>query len=56
VSASIAQSSAKPAQPLVAVPEDLARLGGPVWIGLTAATASNSELHRIRRWHLTASR
>jgi hypothetical protein len=56
VSASIAQSPAKPAQPLVAVPEDLARLGGPVWIGLTAATASNSELHRIRRWSLAVSR
>lgn len=45
----LATTTTKPATPILTTSDDLTRLGS-VWIGLTAATASNSERHDVLAW------
>lgn len=50
----IAQSTTRPANPLVMQTDDLSRLGA-AWFGLTGSTAGSSEAHHVLRWKLAVT-
>jgi hypothetical protein len=54
IAVSIAQSTTKPSTPIAMQTDDLSRLGS-AWFGLTAATESSSETHRVLSWKLVVT-
>lgn len=54
IAISIARTTTKPSTPIAMQTDDLSRLG-TAWFGLTAATQTSSETHRILSWKLVVT-